>query len=74
MACAVVTLIFVVFALIYVTAAPEVLRQTPPEAMEAVRRSIAKTLVQIVAYTGVFGLLAVMLWRGVRRARSPAAT
>jgi hypothetical protein len=73
-ACVVVVLIFLVFALVYVTATPEVLRQTPPEAMGAVRRSIAKTLVEIVAYTGVFGLVAVMLWRGVRRTRSSTAT
>lgn len=60
-------LALIVLALIWGTAVPEVLRQTPAEALGTLKRSIVKSVVQFAAYSLASGVMAWLLWRGARR-------
>jgi hypothetical protein len=72
---AVAACLLVVSGLIYGTAAPEVLRHTPPEAVDALKRALVKGVVQLFVYTVAFALIALALWRGVyRRSGTPDRT
>ena len=51
----------------YATVVPHVLRSTPPEAMEGLRRALVKGSVQLFAYLILFGLVAVNIWTRTRR-------
>ncbi len=51
----------------YATVVPPVVRSTPPEAMEGLRRALVKGSVQLFAYFTLFGLVAVNIWTRTRR-------
>ncbi len=57
----------IALGLIYATAAPVVIRQTPPGASGAIRRAVLKSAVQIVIYSVGCVVIAIMFWRGVRK-------
>jgi hypothetical protein len=61
------TVLLLAMALIYFTAAPAVLRDTPPQVLGAFKRALVKASVQIVVYSVTFGGIAVMLWRSVKK-------
>ncbi len=64
---ALVALTLVVLGLLFVTVAPEVVRQTPVEGLEAVGETIFKNGAEILLYTLAFAVMAIFLWRGVKR-------
>jgi hypothetical protein len=51
--------------LIYGLAVPAVVREAAPETADALKRAVLKTCTEIVVYPTVFGLVSVILWRGV---------
>jgi hypothetical protein len=61
--------ILAALGMLYVTVAPEVLRQAAPETADAVGRTIIKNAVEVIAYPLVFAAIGVFLWRGVERVR-----
>ena len=67
MAAAVIALVFLALGALYLTAVPAVLANTPPEAMDGVRRAILKSSVQLVAYCALFVSLFVVLWKRILR-------
>lgn len=62
-----VTLGLLVMGVLYFTVAPEVMRQAPPEAVNALNRAVTKNVAEIIMYPVVFGVLAILLWRSVRK-------
>jgi hypothetical protein len=60
------TVLLLAMALIYFTAVPAVLRETPPEVMGGFKRALVKNSVQIVVYSATFGGVAALLWRSVK--------
>ena len=50
---------------VYVLSLPAVVREATPEVTDALKRALLKTGTEIVVYPTVFGLVSVILWRGV---------
>jgi len=67
------TLILVTLGLIYALATPAVLNQAAPETLVALRGTIVKNVVEVVAYVLAFGLMTIVTWRGAAR-EAKAAT
>jgi hypothetical protein len=61
------TLALLVIGVLYLTVVPVVIQGTPVEGVEALGKAIAKTGVEMVAYPVSFALIAVLLWRGVKK-------
>lgn len=53
-------------AALYATAIPVALAVNPPEVLPIIRETIAKTLIQLLAYVAFFGWLGVLLRRATR--------
>jgi len=64
---ALVTLGLVALSGLYPTAAPAVLRRTPPEAIDGVRRALFEDSVPLVAYLALFAAVAYNFWCRTRR-------
>jgi len=62
-----VTVLLVVLGVLYLTVLPAVIRETPVEGLDAVGNTVVKNGVEIVVYPIAFALIAVLLWRGVRK-------
>ncbi len=58
-------LILLAMGAVYALSVPAVVREATPEVTDALKRALLKTSTEIVVYTTVFGLVGVMLWRGV---------
>jgi hypothetical protein len=63
----VLALTLVVLGLLYVTVAPEIVRQTPAEGLDAVGTALVKNGVEILAYTIACAAISLLLWRGVKK-------
>jgi hypothetical protein len=66
MALGVTSILILALAAFYATVTPAVLANTPPEAMDAVRRAVIKTTFQLAAYFLLFGYIALSLWKRTR--------
>lgn len=65
-----VTLALIALGGIYALATPAVIRQAAPPTLVALRGTILKNIVELVAYVLAFGVMTVIAWRGaVRRSR-----
>jgi predicted cobalt transporter CbtA len=58
-------LILVAMGGVYLLSVPAVVREATPEVTDALKRALLKTGTEIVVYSTVFGLVSVILWRGV---------
>ena len=64
---AVLALIILLAGLLYATAVPSVLGEAPDQALDALGRSIIKTLAEITVYFVACLLIARLLWSGVEK-------
>jgi len=58
-------LLLIALGLLYATAVPTVIQQTPPEALSAINRAVVKNIVEIVTYPLVLLWVGIVVWRGV---------
>jgi hypothetical protein len=61
------TLLILIFAALYMRSVPMVLTEVPGEALAAVRRSIIETATAITVSSVTSALIAVRLWRSIRK-------
>jgi hypothetical protein len=66
---AILALALVVMGFLYVTVAPEILRQTPFEGLDAVGTAVIKNGFEMVVYPIACAAISFFLWRGVRRVK-----
>ncbi len=64
-----VALVVAAMGLLYALAAPAVVKQAGPDALEALTRAIIKNGTEIVVYPVTFGFVSIMLWRAVGKSR-----
>ncbi len=63
---AIVALLVLALAAVYATAAPAVLRATPPEALDGLRRTLLKSSLQLLVYAFVFSAVTLTIWKRTR--------
>jgi hypothetical protein len=54
-------------AVLYLTVVPTVLRNAPVEGVQVMGRAVYKVAAEAVIYPIVFGAIAIILWRGLKR-------
>ena len=64
---ALVALVLAVMAVLYITVVPTVLRAAPVQGVQVMGRAVYKVLAEAVIYPIVFGAIATILWRGLKR-------
>jgi hypothetical protein len=67
----VLTLAIAVMGILYATVLPEILRQAPPEGLDALGRAMIKTVTEVIVYPLAFGTISLLLWKGLEKQQTP---